>query len=153
MVSQKRTVIAALVIASMMMIAGVLALIQSTKTIPSSGIIAGVNLGVYLNAGCTNPVYSINWTDAAPLNPGGNVTQQVYIENSGTTDMTLGLTTNNWLPSGVDANLTLTWDKEGATVHTGVVNATLATFTLAAISGFTTGTSFSFDVIITGSHV
>ena len=91
MVSQKKTVIVALVIASMMAIAGVLALIQSTKTIPTSGVIAGVDLGVYLDSACTNPVYSINWTAAAPLNPGGDVTQQVYIENRGTTDMTLSL--------------------------------------------------------------
>jgi hypothetical protein len=152
MVSQKKTIVVVLVIASMMMIAGVLALIQSTKTIHSSGIVAGVNLGVFLDVNCINPVNSINWTDATPLNPGGSVTQQVYVENSGTTDMTLGLSSSNWLPSGVNANLTLTWDKEGATVHTGVANATLATLTLTAISGFTTGTSFSFDVTITGSH-
>lgn len=130
-------------------IVGVFAAITSIKTIPSSGTIAGVNLGVFSDSGCTIPVTSINWGN---VTPGGSVTHQVYIENSGTNNMTLSLSNSSWSPSGVDANLTLTWDKEGANVNLGVPNAVLATLTLTASASFTTGTDFSVNVIIAGTH-
>jgi hypothetical protein len=146
-------VVATLVIAAMLMIAVVLAIITSSKTVPSSGTIAGVNLGVYLDSECTDQVYSINWTAVNPLNPGFSVTQQVYIVNKGTTDMTLSLSNSTWSPSDADKYLTLTWNLEPNTVvQPGVSNAVPATLTLSASDLFTTGTTFTGDVIISGSH-
>jgi hypothetical protein len=146
-------VLAALVIAATLMIAGVLALITSFQTIPSHGTIAGVNLGVYLSAPCTDRVYAINWTASNTLNPGSFVTQQVYIVNTGTTDMTLSLSNGTWTPSDANTYLTLTWDLGTTTVvHPGVGNATLATLTLSASDLFTNGTTFDGNVIITGTH-
>jgi hypothetical protein len=145
-------VVAALVIAAVLMIVGVFAAITSIRTIPSSGTIAGVNVGVYLDAPCTNQVYSINWTASNALNPGSFVTQQVYIVNKGTTDMTLSLSNGTWTPSDANNYLTLTWDKGTETVvQPGVGNATLATLTLSASALFTNGTTFNGNVVITGT--
>jgi hypothetical protein len=141
-------VVAALAIAAIVIV-GVFAAITSTRTIPSNGTIVGVNLGVYLNALCTDQVYAINWT---AVNPGGSVTQQVYIVNKGTTDMTISLSNGTWSPAEADQYLTLTWNKgTGTVVHPGVGNATLATLTLSASALYENGTTFNGNVVISGT--
>jgi hypothetical protein len=141
-------VVGVLAIAAIMIVV-VFAAITSTKTVPSSGTIAGVNLGVYSDPGCTIALDASNPIVWGTVNPGAFVTQTVYILNTGTTDMTLALTTSNWVNQSL---LTLTWDKESAVVNPGLANKVTAILTLTASSSFTTGTDFSVDIVITGTH-
>jgi hypothetical protein len=145
--AKKSVIIVAVLAIAALVVVGVFA-ITSTRTIPSNGTIVGINLGVYLDSACTNQVFAINWT---AVNPGSDVTQQVYVVNKGTTDMTLSLSNGTWSPTEANQYLTLSWDKVGATVHPGVGNATLATLTLAASASYTNGTTFTGNVIISGS--
>jgi hypothetical protein len=146
--AKKNVIIVSVLAIAAIVAVGVFASITSTRTIPSNGTIVGVNLGVYLDSACTDQVFAINWTS---VNPGSFVTQQVYVVNKGTTDMTLSLSNGTWSPVEANEYLTLTWNKIGATVHPGVVNATLATLTLSASDQFTNGTTFTGNVIITGT--
>ena len=136
--------VAALAMATIAIVV-VFAAITSTQTVPSHGTIAGINLGVYTDSACTNQLYQINWTT---VSNGTSVTQPVYIENKGTTAMTLNMTTTNWVNQ---SGLTITWDKEGTNVNPGVASAVLATLTLTASTGFTTGIDFTVDINIKGS--
>ena len=112
MASQKKTVIAALTIASIMMIASVLALLTQTKTIPSSGTINPFKVGVYYNSGCTDVLNKINWTN---LNPGSNITEIIYVKNEATTvNMKLNMTVTDFATDLSPVNstnvVTLTWN-------------------------------------------
>jgi hypothetical protein len=139
---------AAIIIAAALTIAGVLAAISTTRTIPSSGTIQGINLYLYWDSGFTNATSSIDW--GSSLTNGTSVNETIYVRNIGTTSMTLSMTTNTWNPANATGYLTLTWDKEGATVPAS--SYVVANLTLAVSSTFTTGTAFSNDITITGTH-
>jgi hypothetical protein len=138
---------AAFAIAVALTIAGVLAAIISTRTIPTSGTIRGVNLSIYWDAGFTNATSSCEW---GTLDNGTSLNRTIYVRNTGTDSMTLSMAASNWSPSNATNALTLTWDKAGAVV---VANSyVVANLTLSVDPGFTTGMSFSVDITITGTH-
>lgn len=148
MASQKKIVIVALFIASIMMITGVLALIQSTKTIPSNGTIAGVNVNVYTDASYTT-LFTGNLTWGT-LSNGTTTTHPIYIKNDGKSlSMKLSLGNNSWSPSGADTYMNLTWDQEGTILApSGTVTATLSMWVSPT---YTTGTDFGVNIVITGT--
>jgi hypothetical protein len=154
MASQKKTVIAAVFIASILMVAGVLALLTQTKTIPSSGTINPFKVGVYNNAGCTDVLFKINWTN---VNPGGSTYEIVYVRNEATTvNMNLTMTTTGWVASPVNSTYVaaLTWNSTGVVLTPGtiaVANVTLSTFDNAETE---TGLSITaMNVNIVGTQV
>ena len=131
MALQKKTVIAALAIASIMMIASVLALLTQTKTIPSSGTINPFKVGVYNNEGATDVLYKINWTN---VNAAGSTSQIVYVKNEATTvNMNLTMTTTGFTASPVNSTtvVTLTWNSTGVVLTPGQVTAANVTLTAA----------------------
>ena len=106
MASQKKTVIAALVIALIMMMASVVALLTSTKTIPSSGTISAFKVGVYTDAGFGTPLATIAFD---PISPSYNTNKTIFIRNdapSGGKSMTLSMTVTNWNASCSPLNTT-----------------------------------------------
>jgi hypothetical protein len=106
MAMQKRTVIIALSIAAMMMVAGVLAIMTSSKTIPSSGSINAFKVGVYLDSGCNNAIDSIAFDT---ISPGYNTNETIFIRNdatSGGKSMSLSMTITNWNASCSPLNQT-----------------------------------------------
>ena len=130
MALHRKTVIAALAIAAIMMVAGVLALLTQTKTIPSSGTINPFKVGVYNNVGATDVLYKINWTN---VNPGGSTSQIIFVKNEATTvSMSLTMTTTGFTASPVNSTnvVTLTWNSTGVVLAPGAVAA--ANVTLAA---------------------
>jgi len=147
--SRRKIVLGAVfAIVAVLMIAGVLAVITSTRTIPSSGTIRGVNLYIYSDSALHNAVTSIDWGTA---DSGATVDRTIYIWNNGTSSMTLGLSTANWIPSNATNALSISWDAGGATV---TANSTQqATLTLHVDPSFTTGMTFSVDITITGTIV
>jgi len=151
---KKNVIIAVTVAIAALMIVVVFATITSIRTIPSSGTIAGVNLGVYSNIDLApshilDDSHSFVWPTVNPDGP--PVTVTIYIVNTGTTDLTLSMTTDTWVNQN---GLAVTWDQGGTTVHphTGPSDIVTATLTLTPNPSFTTGADFSVHVIITGTH-
>ena len=128
-----------------MMTAGVLV---SSQTVPSGGTITAVNVGVYSNSACTQNCTNINW---GTLAPGASTTSTIYIKNTGTMPVTLSMATANWTPSNANTYLTLTWNR-GTNYVLAVGSSVSATLTLRASANAGNITTFSFDIVITGTE-
>jgi hypothetical protein len=146
MAMQKMVVGTALAVVVVLMTAGVLALLSVNRTLTTTGTIGTVNVGVYSDANCTVPVSSLVW---GTVEPGASPVETVYVKNLGTVTETLNMTSNAWTPSACSSYMTLTWDAENASVTVG--NAVKADFTLTISSSVTGITSFSFNIVVTGT--
>ena len=121
-------------------------LITVTKSIPTSGTINTVNVGVYSDSACTQQLTSITW---GAVSPGGSAAKTVYVKNTGTNQITLSMTKQNWTPTNANGPITITWNKESTTLSANeVATASLILSVSSSISGITT---FSVDVVITGT--
>lgn len=143
---QKPLLGTAVAVAVVLMMTSVLALLQSSRTITSSGTIKAINVGVYQDAGCTQTLTSISW---GALDPGSSTNQTVYVKNEGNTAMVLNMTTNTWSPSNSTGYMTFTWNRENATVTPG--NNVQASLVLSVSNNITGITNFSFNIVITGT--
>jgi archaellum component FlaG (FlaF/FlaG flagellin family) len=122
-------------------------LLSVNQTVPSSGIVTNVNVGVYQEHACTNNLTSIDW---GTLSPGGSTTITIYIKNIGTQPITITMTQTNWNPEEADGPITLSWSPDDTTLNVGqVATATLTLNVSASISGIN---DFSFDIVITGTE-
>ena len=156
MAMQKRTVIVALSIAAMMMVASVLAIMTSSKTIPSSGSINAFKVGVYSNAGCTTPLDSITFDT---ISPGYNTNKTVFIKNdatSGGKSMSLSMTVTNWgsTPTNGSTVVYIAFNSTGVTLAPTISCA--ANITLTALDNDETKAGLSFtdiDINIFGTEV
>ena len=115
-------------------------------TLPALGTLRTVGVGAYWDSGCSNIVGSVDW---GVLEPGATKNVNIYLKNEGTDPMTLSLATENWDPAAAASDISLTWDYGGQVlaVHE-VVQVTLTLSVSDTIAGIT---SFSFDIVITGS--
>jgi hypothetical protein len=139
--------IAALLICALAISATTVAVISVNQNVPSSGSIAtSPNIGVYSDVACTQNLTSINW---GSITPGNNVTQTVYVKNTGTGSMTLSMTVSNWSPAQADTYLTITWNKQGNQLTAG--QSITATLTLAVAANITDITNFSNTITISGT--
>ena len=121
-------------------------LLSINQSVPSSGVISSVDLGVYQEWACTNNLTSVAW---GTLSPGDTATRTIYVKNIGTAPITLTMTTTNWNPTNANGPITLTWDRENTILDAGsVIAATLTLSVSPSISGITT---FNMDVVITGT--
>ena len=130
----------------MMLIVATAGLLNANQTLSSSGTISAVNLGVYSDAGCTVPITTISWGNLAP---GTQVTQTIYVKNTGNVVETLSMATNTWSPGNAGTYLTITWSPTLSSLGAGV--STSATLTLAASAGAGAISSFSCNIVITGT--
>ena len=122
-------------------------LLMSSQTVQSGGTVNSVNVGVYSDSGCTQNCTTLDW---GAITPGNSVTRTVYVKNTGTLPVTLSMTTGNWVPSNANTYLTLTWNQGGVVLAAG--NSVTAILTLTASSSAGNLTSFSFNIIITGTQ-
>lgn len=122
-------------------------LLSVNKTIPSSGTITAINVGVYSDSACTIELTSINW---GIISPGNSVNTTIYLKNTGNAPITLSTTTTNWNPANADGPITLTWNREGTTLSVNQV--TTATLTLSISESISGITNFSVEVVITGTE-
>jgi hypothetical protein len=127
-----------------MLTAGVL---TSSQSVQSSGTITAVNVGVYSDSGCTQNLTSIDW---GTLAPGNSTSRTIYIQNTGTIPVTLSMATSNWVPSNANTYLTLTWNRANYVLNPNT--SVSATLTLTASSSAGAITTFSFNIIITGTQ-
>jgi hypothetical protein len=153
MAMQKATIGTVLVIALMGVVASALGALVATHTVPNTGNIRvstptpSVQLGIYSDSACQTVLSSVTW---GTLNPGGWSSQTIYLRNEGNVPVTLSMSVGNWTPSSVQSYLTLTWDRSGYVLATGlVVQAVLTLNVSASISGIT---SFGFDITISASQ-
>jgi len=122
-------------------------LLSTVLPINTSGVITSADLDAYWDSACTDAVSSINW---GTIRPGESKNVTIYLKNTGNVPLTLSLATDNWNPSNAGTYLSLTWDYSGGQLQAnGVLQVTL---TLTASSNTQGITSFSFDVIITGTE-
>src|SRR5512140_8707 len=92
------------------------AVLSNNQTVPLSGTINAVNLGVYTDSACTIPATALT---AGTLNPSGTATQTVYIKNTGNIPETLTMTTSNWNPTNANTYLTLSWNRQNTVLNAG----------------------------------
>jgi hypothetical protein len=121
--------------------------IIATQTVSSNGTVTTVGVGVYSDVACSQNCTSISW---GTLHPGDTVNQTVYVKNTGTNQITLSMTSENWVPVGSDAYLTLTWDQEGTVLDAD--DFVLATLYLSVDSDTGGLTDFSFNIVIAGTE-
>ena len=136
----------ALVIFVLAMLGPVMSLVQSSKTISSSGSIRGIGVGIYQYQNCTSPVSSIDW---GMLDPGSNKNVTVYIRNEGNSASNLTMNSADWNPSTASNYITLTWNYTGQTLSVGQVIP--VKFTLSVSSSISGITDFSLETTITAS--
>lgn len=122
-------------------------LLMSSQTLQSSGTVTTVNVGVYSDSGCTQNLTSINW---GTIYPGNSTTSIIYVKNIGSLPVTLTMTTGSWVPSNANTYISLSWNREGTVLTAG--QSTTATLTLSATPDAANITSFSFNIIITGTE-
>jgi hypothetical protein len=120
--------------------------IVSSQTIQMSGIIASTNVGVYSDSACTQSLTSISW---GTISPGASVTRTVYVRNIGTTSVTLSMSQTNWNPETANGPINLVWNQESTVLNANqVATATLTLSTSSTVNGITT---FSVDIVISGT--
>jgi hypothetical protein len=127
-----------------MITAGVLV---ASQTVQSGGTITAINVGVYSDSGCTQNCTSIDWGTLAPTN---STTRTIYVKNTGTIPVTLSMTTLSWVPSNANTYLALTWNRQNYALAAG--SSVSATLTLTASASAGNITTFSFDIVITGTQ-
>lgn len=121
-------------------------LLIAYQRVPSTGtLIEAVEVGVYVDSGCTNNLTSIDW---GLLTPGMSINKTVYIRNDGTKRIILSMTTDNWNSLSAQNYMSLSWNREDKILESGeVVQAVLILTVSPNISGIA---NFTFDIIIQG---
>ena len=138
--------IIAIAIAGMLLTLTTAGLVSVNQSVSSSGTVTTINVGVYSNSACTQTLTSIDW---GTISPGNTTTKTIYVKNTGNTQITLSMTTNGWSPTSANGPLTLTWNQEGTTLSAGL--STAATLTLSVSSSISGITTFSVNIVITGT--
>lgn len=121
-------------------------LLNTSKTLTSSGSVKTINVGVYYDVLCTQVMNSVDW---GTLKPGEEVYQTVYIMNPGSSPLNVSMTTSNWSPAEAANYITFAWDSEGASIDSDQVLQVLLTLSVSdTITGLT---DFSFNIVIEGA--
>lgn len=149
MAERKITVGAVLAIAVMGVVLSVLAsgVLTAYQTIPNTGDVKAVGVGVYWDGDCTDNVTFVDW---GFLEPGATSNVTVYIKNGGNIPVVLNVTTDSWSPSSASDHMVLSWNREGYVLNAGSVVQTV--LTLSVSSDISEVTSFGFDIIISGTE-
>ena len=140
----KEKTVLALVVSSLILFAFML--LVTTNTITNVSAVEANGVGVYWDSDCSNRVSSIDWST---LEPGSLKNIAVYIRNEEEEPTYLNLSTTNWNPSKASQYLNLGWDYTGQRINPG--ENLQITLTLAVSRHIEGISSFSFDILITGS--
>jgi len=123
----------------------ILGVLTASTTIGSSGSIKAIGVGIYWDGACTNIASSIDW---GVIEAGYSKEVTIYVKNSGNSDVTLSLSTDNWNPTEATDHLALDWNYGGQSLSADEVLQ--IKLNLSADAGTTGITDFSVDVIIGG---
>jgi hypothetical protein len=103
-------------------------------------------LGIYSDSACTVPLRNINWGSTAT---GENVSKTIYLKNTGSASLSIGMATNNWNPTTANGPLTIVWNKQGTVLLPR--QSTAATLTLKVLPNAAEMATFNVQIIISGS--
>jgi archaellum component FlaG (FlaF/FlaG flagellin family) len=141
-VSRHRSTVVSTVMCLLVCLAAATGNSLQQQSIPTSGIIAGAGVAVYLDAQATQAATSLEWGLIAP---GAQVQKTLYVKNVGTAPMNLNATTNTYIPQGTAAYLTFSCDRQGTQI---TPQQTIpATFALT-VSPTADPVTFSFNINI-----
>jgi hypothetical protein len=137
----------AITIAGVLLVAVTAGLLTTTQNVPGSGTISAIGLGVYSDSGCTTALTSISF---GSVNPGTQVSQTIYLKNTGNIAENLTMAVSGWSPSNAGTYITITWMPTTTPLASGAI--TSATVTLAASASAGALSTFSFNLAFTGSQ-
>jgi hypothetical protein len=143
---QNTGVLAVSIALAMVASLAVTGLVTTSKTLSSISYVEGVKVEVYWDSQCTQVVDSVDW--GSP-DPGESISRTLYIKNPGDAKMILDLSTSSWSPAGAESYLSVTWERQGATID--VDEVVQATLNLAVSDLVTVVADFSFSIVIEGS--
>jgi len=149
MALQKTQISIILVVGALVAVSALVSgLLIASQTIPNTGNVKAIGVGVYSDSVCTQEVLSIPW---GTLGPGETSDKTVYIRNEGNVAVVLSITAENWSPASASSYITLGWNLEEGYVlsHGQSVEAVLTLSVSSNVSGVE---SFTFDIIITGTE-
>jgi len=144
-------ILAVICVTALVCAATVFAINPKIITVPTTGIITQtvdpkINFGVYSDSDCTKEITEINW---GSIQKGSTTNITVYVKNTCTLQLTLLQNTTNWYPAGASNDLTFDWDYIGDPISpSNVAEITL----MLSVASEPTSTSFSFDIVITGTQ-
>ena len=138
--------LAAIAIAGLFLTIAASGVLVSSQTIPNSGVITSANIDLYSDYSGTQSISSISW---GTVTPGNSITRTVYVKNTGNAPLTLSMTKTNWVPTSANGPITLVWNQESAVLNVNQVVA--ATLTLSVSSSTNGITTFSFNIVISGT--
>lgn len=121
-------------------------LLQTSVSVPNTGMIRTIGVGVYWDSGCTNRTTTLTW---GTLAPGSSKTFLVYVRNEGNTAATLSKSVRNWVPSGASNYIIVGWNYANQTIQANKVQP--LNLTLSVASTITAIANFAFDLTITAS--
>ena len=139
-------VVMALVAIALFLTVTTAGLLSVNQTVPSTGIVTTVNVGVYSDSACTQNLTNIAWGN---ISPGNSTTRTIYVKNTGSNRITLAMTKDNWNPATANGPIVLNWNREATQLSPG--QSTTAILTLTVLPTITGITNFSFNIIITGT--
>lgn len=146
MALQKFVAGTAISVAAILMIVTALAINQASTTVSHTGTIQALNVGVFQDSACTQPLSTLNW---GTLEPGASASKTVYVKNTGNAVLTLNMTVTSWNPSAAASYITLTWNRQSYVLAAGTSVSALLTLSVSAtVNGFT---SFTCITIIAGN--
>jgi hypothetical protein len=140
--------VVALILVAIALTATTYGAISVNQSLTTSGSVnVTPNLGLYSDSSCTTSLSTIDW---GAITAGNNITRTVYVKNTGTgTSLTLSISTSNWTPTAANGPITINWNKEGTRLTPG--QSTAATITLTSSSSIVDITTFSVQILISGT--
>ena len=162
-----KTIVAGIIILTALTTASisVMGLLQSSERLGTSGIIIratpspppsppptppppepAVEIDVYEDSSCSTVLTSVDWGE---IEAGRSATASLYVKNNGDSSVVLGLSSENWSPGEAEDYISLYWDYGGSSISPG--DGVGITLTLDVDVGCPELSSFSFDIVITGS--
>jgi hypothetical protein len=139
---------AALALTGITLTVVVLAALSASTTVPLNGTInTSANIEAYSDVACTQPVTALN---VGNVDPGSTVSRTIYIKNTGNIPLTLTMAASGWSPTGANAYLTLSWNRQDDVLGAG--DSVSATFELTVASDTGSLTTFSCSITITGTE-
>ena len=133
-----------LVVPSLILLAFMLLMTTNTITNVSGMVTEGV--WVFEDSNCASVCESIDW---GTLTPGSAKKYDVYVRNKDVVPIYLIMSTKNWSSSKASYYLTLRWTYAGQRIDPDDVLQ--LTLTLSVSFSIKDVSSFSFDIVITGS--
>jgi len=134
----------AVVVSSLILFA--LMFLMATKTITNVSGMVTEGVWVFEDSNCARECESIEW---GTLTPGSVKEYDVYVRNKGEVPIYLIMSTTNWSSLQASYYLTLRWTYTGQKIDLGDVLQ--ITLTLSVSPRIKDVSSFSFNIVITGS--